>query len=435
MNPEFAGKASPRWNNTTKTIITLILAVLVLLLIYRFKYLISPVLIAVLISYLFHPIATFITQHVRISWKLATALLYLIFVAVLIALITWGGITVVNEVQNLIKFVENLVVNLPKIVSDFLSRPLMIGPFTIDLPHLDLTVLSTWLQGIVQPVITRAADLIGSIATGAASLLTWIGFTILVSYFISAETNGNGSKLISINFPGYQDDLVRMGTQLERIWNSFLRGQLIVVTITIAWYSLMLGSLGVSFFFGLAILAGLARFVPYIGPFVAWLTYFLVGLFQATNIFEMQPFWFGVLLVAIALISDFVMDNFVSPRVMSNALKIHPAAVLVTVLVAANLFGVIGMLLAAPVLASVKLIFTYIMRKLLDKDPWKGLQTYPKPQPLGEEIRERWQKIKQGLDRFFNWIKTLYDDIRMKWLRNPKNSNSTKEESRNERSQ
>ncbi|HBF40428.1 MAG TPA: hypothetical protein DDW19_01200, partial [Anaerolineaceae bacterium] len=108
---------------------------------------------------------------------------------------------------------------------------------------------------------------------------------------------------------------------------------------------------------------------------------------------------------------------------------------LVTVLVAANLFGVIGMLLAAPVLASVKLIFTYIMRKLLDKDPWKGLQTYPKPQPLGEEIRERWQKIKQGLDRFFNWIKTLYDDIRMKWLRNPKNSNSTKEESRNERSQ
>ena len=114
------------------------------------------------------------------------------------------------------------------------------------------------------------------------------------------------------------------------------------------------------------------------------------------------------------MISDFVMDNFVSPRVMSNALKVHPAAVLVTVLIAANLFGVIGMLLAAPVLATVKLVMTYVIRKLFDQDPWMDLHTYPQPQPLSEQIRARWEKIKPVVIRVSNWLKTMYDGIRKK---------------------
>lgn len=433
MDQGYLGKSSPRWSQTTKTIVAIVLAALVLLLIYRFKYLIGPVLIALLFSYLIHPLMSLISRRLHLPWKLTVTLLYLIFVAALIALITWGGITMVNEIQNLIKFINNLVVNLPQIVTDFLSKPLVIGSFSIDLPNLDLTPVWTWLQGMIQPAVTQAANLIGSIASGAASVVTWVGFTILISYFISAETNENGRKLISITIPGYQGDIDRMGSQMGRIWNSFLRGQLIVVSVTIVWYSIMLGSMGVSFFFGLAILAGLARFVPYVGPFVAWLTYFLVGLFQPANMFGLQPFWFGILLVGVALVSDFIIDNFVSPRVMSNALKVHPAAVLVTVLVAANLFGVIGMLLAAPVLASVKLILTYVMRKLFDKDPWMGLQTYPKPIPLREELKERWQKIKAGMERLFKWVKSLYDGIRTKWMaRHSKNSNPTKEESQNE---
>jgi predicted PurR-regulated permease PerM len=430
IRSETPENSSPRWNKTTKTIVVLALVALVVVMLFRFKFLIAPVLIAVLISYLFSPIATGLSNKLHISWRLAVTLLYLVFVAALIALITWGGITIVNEVQNLVKFVSNLVTDLPTIINNFFSQPLLVGPFTIDLPHLGLTGIVTYLQGMIQPVVTETATLIGSAAGGAASFITWIGFTILISYFISAETHGNGQKLISISIPGYDEDLRKMSIQFGYIWNSFLRGQLIVITITIAWYSLMLGSLGVNFFFGLAILAGLARFVPYIGPFVAWVTYFLVGLFQVHNIFGLPGFWFGVLLVGVGLASDFVIDNFVSPRVMSNALKIHPAAVLVTVLIGANLFGVIGMLLAAPVLATLQLVFTYVLRKLIDKDPWADLQTYPRPLPFKEEVAQRWANIKPRLIRFFNGLKSLYDGIRMKFfIRNSKSNNSTKEES------
>lgn len=187
--------------------------------------------------------------------------------------------------------------------------------------------------------------------------------------------------MIKLTIPKYEDDVRRMGMQLSQIWNAFLRGQLIVFLITVAWYSLLLSILGVRYFFLLALLAGLARFVPYVGPFIAWTTYGLVALFQ-TNHFNLLPFPYALIVVGCAWISDIVIDNFVSPRVMSNALKIHPAAVLVMVLVSASLFGFIGVLLSAPVLASVKLGFTYVTRKLMDLDPWGGIETYPAPEPL-----------------------------------------------------
>jgi hypothetical protein len=49
---------------------------------------------------------------------------------------------------------------------------------------------------------------------------------------------------------------------------------------------------------------------------------------------------------------------------------VHPAAVLVAAIIAANLIGIIGLLLAAPVLATLKLLAGYTLRKLLDQDPW-----------------------------------------------------------------
>ena len=81
-------------------------------------------------------------------------------------------------------------------------------------------------------------------------------------------------------------------------------------------------------------------------------------------------------------VSDLLLDNFMVPRVMSDALEIHPAAVLVMVIVSASLFGVLGMLLAAPVLASIKLLLTYIIRKLSDQDPWAGLKMIAAPEPI-----------------------------------------------------
>ena len=177
-------------------------------------------------------------------------------------------------------------------------------------------------------------------------------------------------------------------------------------------YIILLGALGVNFYYGLAFIAGLARFVPYVGPAVAWTTYGLVALFQGTTIFGLDPLGYVILVIAISWFTDLILDNFVVPRLMGDALKVHPAAVLVAVIISASLFGFIGVLLAAPVLATVKLIGQYVFFKLFDLDPWEKIidnriSTEPKISPRLKPILRFLNKIKNEILKFFRKSKIV----------------------------
>ena len=132
-------------------------------------------------------------------------------------------------------------------------------------------------------------------ASGAASFFGWLFFILLISYFILAETQGFRDRIFNVDIPNYQGDISRIGNELSRIWNAFLRGQLAIIGLTILIYTIFLGGMQVNYFFGLALLAGLARFVPYVGPAVAWTTYGLVALFQENHLFGMNPWLYAVI--------------------------------------------------------------------------------------------------------------------------------------------
>ncbi|HOW91656.1 MAG TPA: AI-2E family transporter, partial [Anaerolineaceae bacterium] len=317
--------SSPNWNNTTKLVVGLSLAGLIIMLIIRFQNILAPLLVSVLLAYLFHPIASFINRKLKIPWAIIALLLYLLLFAAIIGLLTWGGISLVEQIQNLIKYIQQLITEIPAFFERISSKPLEIGPFDLDLSRLELDSLWTQLLNIVQPVLSQMGSLIGSLASGIGNTVIWLIFTLLISYFILAESNAAQANMGLFQIPKYQQDMAKLGQQLGHIWNAFLRGQLVVILITIAYYSVLLSILGVRYFFLLAILAGLARFVPYVGTAVAWTTYGLVALFQ-TNYFGMQAFPFALLVVGCAWVSDLLLDNFMVPRVMSDALEIHPAA-------------------------------------------------------------------------------------------------------------
>ena len=416
--------SSPNWSTTTKLVVGLALAGIILLLLIRFQNILAPLLTSVLVAYLFHPLATFFNKKLKIPWRLITTIIFLLLFAIIIGLLTWGGISIVEQVQNLIKLIEGLITDLPVFFEAISSKPLVIGPLEFDLSKLELDSLWSQVVGIVQPVLSQLGSLIGSLASGIGSTLTWLVFILLIAYFILAESNS--TSLIRIAIPKYQDDIRRIGSQLGHIWNEFLRGQLLIFAITVAYYSLLLSVLGVKYFFLLALLAGLARFVPYIGPFVAWTTYGLMALFQTQHL-GMQAFPYALLVVGCAWLSDFLLDNFVVPRVMSDALAIHPAAVLVMVIISASLFGFLGILLAAPVLASVKLILTYLIRKLSDQDPWMDLKVIRAPDKLPVVFKRQWRRVKKSLNRinqFFTRLKQRKPSNQSQQLDNKKGENN-----------
>ncbi|MHC1740794.1 MAG: AI-2E family transporter [Anaerolineaceae bacterium] len=400
----------PRWGNTTKLIVTFSLVVIIGLLLWKFQFVLGPLLFAVVLAYLLHPVAGFLHKKIHIPWRLAATLLYLVIFIILFGLIAWGGISLIQPLQSLIAFLQNVIGDLPTTIAHLSSQAWTLGPFTINLTHLNLTQLWTELQGIISPILASIGTLLGNIASGAVSTIIWTIFTVLVSYFFSLESSGIRSNLIQLNVPRYQADFDLMKKYLSGIWGAFLRGQLTIFVITYIVYSILLAGFGVKYFFALAILAGLARFVPYVGPFIAWTTYGLVAIFQGTTILGLQPFPYALIIVGSAILIDVIMDNLVSPRVMANALAVHPAAVLVTVIVAAKLIGFVGVLLAAPVVASLKLFLHYTTHKLMDLDPWEGLETIPPPPPLRITLANLMNKFRSLRNRKVKSTKNNSDE-------------------------
>lgn len=385
---------SPIWGTNTKLVVALTLVVVIGALLVKFQFIITPLVMAFLLSYLLHPIADFLQRKLRFSWNAAVGVIFLVIIIILLGLLTLGGVGLVQQIQSLVVIVQDALRTLPKLIEEVSGQVYQFGPFKLDFSALDLSDLSQQVFGMIQPMLSRTGTLLGTVAGSAANFLGWTLFVLLVSYFTLVESKGLRDRIITVDVPGYGEDFSRLSRELGRIWNAFLRGQIIIFFLAVIVYSVVLSVLGVSYSIGLAFLAGLARFVPYVGPAVNWALLVIVSYFQQYSLFHLPDLTYTIIVLVIALLIDQVFDNIVNPRIMSSTLKVHPAAVLVAAIIAANLFGILGVVVAAPILATAALLWNYVMRKMLDLDPFPEKEVTQPPPPLGS----RWMV---SIRRFF----------------------------------
>jgi predicted PurR-regulated permease PerM len=393
---------SPRWGPMTKLVVALTFIALLAWLLSRFQSLIPPLLMAFILSYLLYPVASFLDRKLYLKWRAAVGLIFFLLLVLLLGLITVGGLGLVQQIQSLIHLIQNSLVELPQLVNNVLGWVQTRSPIPIDLNTVDINALTDQLLAVVQPLLGRTGQLLGTVASGAAQFFGWAVFILLVSFFILSESGGFRGRIIKLQVPGYNEDIARLGQELGRIWNAFLRGQIIIFFLTVLIYFVVLSILGLRYAIGLAFLAGLARFLPYIGPAINWVILILVAYFQPYKLFDMSPISYTLLVVLTALVIDQIFDNIVSPRIMANVLKVHPAGVLVMALVAANLLGILGVVIAAPILATLKLLGQYIVRKMFDQDPWPQVEPEPRIRPTPPAIAHLRRNLQSAWEATFD---------------------------------
>ncbi len=384
---------SPRWGAMTKLVIALTVIAILAALVLRFHTIIGPVLMAFVVAYLLHPLASLFDRKTPLSWRGAVNIIYLVFIIILFALLTLGGVGLVQQVQNLIGTVQNAITNLPTFISNLSGQVYHLGPFILDFSKIDWTSIGQQVLSYVQPALGRLGNLVGTLAGSAASTFGWLAFILIVSYFFLLESGGLRSGIIRFEIPGYAEDVRRLSKELGRIWNAFLRGQIIIFGLSAVIYMIVLSILDVRYAIGLALLAGFANFLPYIGPAITWIVLGLVTFFQAFKPFGLSPLAYTAIAIVLALLIDQIIGNLVAPRIMAQTLKVHPAFVLIAAIIAANLLGILGVIIAAPLLATLKLIGQYTMAKMLDKNPWPEAEEMPPPvtPSLWARLRAWWQ--------------------------------------------
>ena len=292
---------SPRWPSGTKLVVSLTLAAILIGLVMRFRNIIGPLLITFILAYLIYPVAARLSRKLKLKWQVTVTLLYLILILILIGLLTWGGVALAQQIQSLISFIEKSLVLLPDFLNSISTKVIEIGTLKIDLSQYGLSNIGNQILNAIQPLLGKMGSLVGLIAGGAAEVIGWLFFVLLVSYFILVESGGISGRFFNINLPGITADLRRMSAELGRIWNAFVRGQFLIIMLTFLVYTILLSILGVRYTLGLALLAGFARFVPYVGPGIAWTTFGLVSYFQSSHPFGINPLIYTIIVIGVLI--------------------------------------------------------------------------------------------------------------------------------------
>ena len=366
------------WSDTTKWLVIVSSLLALVWIIARFSQIISPLVIAVILAYVLNPPVRFLTARTRLSRTLAVAGIYLALVVIL-------SLVVVAFVPSLTQQVKSINLDFQNIVegiSRFFERPLFLFGFSIDLLDVYQEVSGT-LQSIVSPLASRTV----TVLIGLASGLAWFVFVLMVSFYLLKDAGKLGRSLFALVPADYRDEVRRLVKEISVIWNAFFRSQLVLCAVIGTIVGVTMRVVGVRNALILGIIAGVLEIIPNIGPTIAAIPAILLAYFQGSTYLPLSSGWFALLVIGLYVVIQQLENNFLVPRIIGRSLNLHPLVVIIGAIAGANLAGILGVFLAAPILASLRIVGNYTHRKLLDLEPFPVQEEEDRTEEKGETDR------------------------------------------------
>jgi predicted PurR-regulated permease PerM len=352
---------SHAWSDSTKQLILTAGVVLTALVLYRFRQLLPPLVIALILAYILNPAVGLIVRRTGFRRTLAVLFLYLVLVVLF-------SLLLVLLVPSLVRQLRAVDLDLRQIGEDFdhlLDQPVFLLGYRLGVEEVWLQIVGT-LETLISPIASRTV----SVLFDAVTSLAWLFFILVVSFYLLKDQGAIVRYLHHLVPSRLQADAHRLTAEINSIWNTFFRGQLILSIVIGLTVGILTAAVGLNNAVALGALAGLLEVLPNIGPTVAAIPAILIALVQGSTYLPLPPFWFALLVTGLYILIQQVENNYLVPRIIGRSLNLHPLVVIVAVVAGANLVGVLGALLAAPTLASLRVLVGYAYRKLLDEPPF-----------------------------------------------------------------
>lgn len=315
---------------------------------------ISPFFIGFVIAWLLRPITIKVSQKIKNN-TLSAIMVFSIFVLILFGIMYIFIPTVYNEVNELVGlipgFVESITQNINNLFKSLAENGLNLGDFQAKLLSEITTFGTDFAKTLPNTIINFIVGLFSGVGTFLMSLI--IGIYLLIDYDNIGE---HIKKLIPNKF---KKDVInlsnRMGTEVRKCVNGTFLVALVVLICDSIGFALV--GLNAPILFGL--FCGLTDLIPFIGPYIGGAAAVIVGLTQSPLI--------GIGTLIICVIVQIFENYILQPIIMSKASQTHPVAIIIALLVFGHFFGIIGMILAAPILTIARVLYTFTKEKLENK--------------------------------------------------------------------
>jgi len=319
---------SPTWSANTRLIVALsILAGSLALLIYAFK-LVETLVIAALLAILVYPFAVFLEHKLHFKRGLAVALVYILVIAVIASLPALVGTLAFAQVRRLSQELQLAI----EAINKWISQPIILFGFDLS-PH---NVIQNVGQSAGSALASLSGDTLLLLSEISHNFLWVLAFFVSLYYFLK-EGSQIKPRLVRLVAPAYQADAERLLSELSQVWIVFMRVQTLIFVI-----------LTVLFLFGASVVVGLYR----------------LGLI---------PFSTLGLIIMLGLVWVLVLqvDHLIlRPQLLSSQLRLHTGVVLISLIGALAIGGILAAIVVVPLLASIKVVGSYVRAKMLGFPPW-----------------------------------------------------------------
>lgn len=335
-----------------KVLLLLILGLVVFLFVFHMKSvydIIYPFIISAFFAYLLHPLVCRIEQS-GIKRTVSILIIYGIL-SIVIFFICFFLIPVV--VRDLMK--------LTGVVPDYIEKVNRTVQYIQD--KYSKSGLPDGIKNAVDSNIKRIEDSVTLYIDSALALI--LGYIskafsfalvpVLLYYFLKdSRSIGRKSKMMIPR--KYRGQMIRIFSSIDEVFGSYIRCQILLSLIIAVMTSGALFLLKIDFALVIGIINGITNIIPYFGPIIGAVPAILLAMLQS----PMKAVYTMVLMIIIQQVES----DIISPKITAGSVGLHPMTVILALLIGGKYFGVMGLILAVPVAAALKVIYKDVMKNL-----------------------------------------------------------------------
>ena len=376
---------SAPWSPQTKIAVAVGLVVLAAFVLWLAKGALSILAIAGIVAFLVAPMVR--TLHRRFRWPRWLALgtgyvVVLVFSLLILAVLAVGitkslaGIdlgemqdTARNVGQWFVDWADGLVVfginvdlsDVTRPIHDWLNNAPTDG--SVGGIKIDMDTVQALLGGAFNSIRTVT----GFITAMVMSAL----ITMMIAIYLNADSQNLYRWIQRVVPPGYEGDAAVLSDETGAIWRGYIYGQLINSIITGLMVFIVLAVVGVPGAFLMGVIMMLFNMIPTFGPIIAAFPGVIAALVGGSSRWpDMNNLVFGLIVVGIYVVVVQAQANIIAPKVMGRAVRLSPVIIMISLIVGFNVAGLVGSLLAVPVVATAKLGISYLYAKVVDREPF-----------------------------------------------------------------
>ncbi len=358
----------PHWSTQTKLVVSLLLLALFIFLLFRFRVILTPFILAVILAYILSPAANFFQRRLRIKRVLATLLTYFLF---LVALVLGPAVYIPILEDQVTGLNIDFQLIIQRLEALFAHQYVVAGQ-TIDGQAIYRQIVVA-LQGVAQPFFGRTVVLLMDVITS----IVWLVFIGVVSFYLVKDADVLHNWMESLVPPSYRSVYIYLREEINEIWSAFFRSQLLLALVVSILFTVVGLVLGLPFWLALAIFAGLLEFLPSIGHGIWIVTASLLALTFGSTWLPLPNWAFMLLIIGLHLVYEQFDLNYLIPRIIGRSVHLPPVVVILGIGAGAVLAGVLGIALAAPTIASARVLGRYIYANLFDEEPFQEESVVP----------------------------------------------------------